>query len=242
MATRQSPRPTLAPVAGADGCPGGWICAVLDRDSGEVRPLLCRTSEDLLGIEPEPVVLAIDMPIGLAESGDRECDRLARSLLGPRRSSVFPAPNRPALSAVTQRGADAITRAITGKGVHGRAWGLYRRVLSLDLLLDPRSQGRVVEVHPELAFFALNGERPLGHSKHDEAGVAERRTLIDRAFGPSAFPRFREAIPGIEADDDDLLDALAASWTALRIAEGTARRLPDDPPTDAKGLRMEMWF
>lgn len=234
--------PELAPVAGADGCPGGWACAILDRAAGAVSARICRTTEELLAIDPEPAALAIDMPIGLADSGDRACDAIARELLGPRRSSVFPAPLRPALSAVTRKGADAITRAILGRGVHARAWGLYRRVLSLDLLIDPALQDRVVEVHPELAFFAMNGEAPLSLSKHDEAGLAERRALIDSALCPEAFPVVRGAIPEGEASDDDLLDALAACWTARRVAEGAARRIPDRPPADAKGLRMELWF
>lgn len=238
-----APRQDNAPfVAGADGCAGGWICIVLDRKTSAVTPLLCRSSEELLMIHFEPSVLAIDMPIGLPDIGDRDCDRIARTLLGPRRSSVFPAPIRPSLAAVTQQGADAISRAIVGRGVGAQAWALYRRVLSLDRLIGPDEQERCVEVHPELSFLALNGDRPLPDSKRAPEGIATRRALIDAAFGPKAFPSIRQAITPRDATDDDLLDAMAACWTANRIAEGTARRIPDEPPTDARGLRMEMWF
>lgn len=229
-------------VGGVDGCPGGWICVLLDRESRALSPLLCRSSGDLMAIDPEPIVLAIDIPIGLTDASARECDLLARKRLGPRRSSVFPAPIRPALAAVTQRGADAITREVAGRGINGRAWGLYRRVLSIDLLIGPEQQLRCVEVHPELSFLALNGEVPLAYSKRDPAGVAERRALIEASFGPGCFARLREAIPTGEAADDDLLDAMAACWTSDRIAEGTARRIPDHPLTDSRGLRMEMWY
>ena len=41
---------------------------------------------------------------------------------------------------------------------------------------------------------------------------------------------------------DDVLDAYAVAWTALRIAKKAARRIPPHPPIDAKGLRMEMWY
>lgn len=205
-------------------------------------PLLCRSSEELLTIHPEPFVLAIDMPIGLPDAGDRDCDRIARTLLGPRRSSVFPAPIRPSLAAVTQQGADAISRAIVGRGVGAQAWGLYRRVLSLDRLIGPDEQQRCVEVHPELSFLALNGDCPLPDSKHAHEGIATRRALIDAAFGPEAFPSVRQVIAPRDATDDDLLDAMAACWTAHRIAEGTAQRIPAEPPTDSRGLRMEMWY
>jgi predicted RNase H-like nuclease len=39
---------------------------------------------------------------------------------------------------------------------------------------------------------------------------------------------------------DDILDAMAACWTAERIVSGEALCLPDDPPRDARGLRMEI--
>jgi predicted RNase H-like nuclease len=37
-------------------------------------------------------------------------------------------------------------------------------------------------------------------------------------------------------------DAFAALWTAERIFAGTATVLPDPPPVDAVGLRMEVWY
>jgi len=37
---------------------------------------------------------------------------------------------------------------------------------------------------------------------------------------------------------DDLHDALAALWAARRIRAGTARTFPNEPPLDARGLRM----
>jgi predicted RNase H-like nuclease len=42
--------------------------------------------------------------------------------------------------------------------------------------------------------------------------------------------------------DDDMLDAVAALWTATRLYEGTAETLPDEPPLDAAGLRMEIVY
>jgi predicted RNase H-like nuclease len=42
---------------------------------------------------------------------------------------------------------------------------------------------------------------------------------------------------------DDVLDACALAIIAARRWRGLARRLPArDPPRDAKGLRMEIWF
>ncbi len=59
-------------VAGVDGCRGGWIW--VRRDLGgaaaeiEIRPDWRQP--------PRADVVAVDMPIGLPESGRRGCDRL----------------------------------------------------------------------------------------------------------------------------------------------------------------------
>jgi hypothetical protein len=37
----------------------------------------------------------------------------------------------------------------------------------------------------------------------------------------------------------NLLDAMAACWTAERVLRGVAVRLPARPPRDSRGLRME---
>lgn len=44
-------------------------------------------------------ITAIDIPIGLPPDRPRHCDITARALLGPRRSSVFPAPVRNVIAA-----------------------------------------------------------------------------------------------------------------------------------------------
>ena len=36
--------------------------------------------------------------------------------------------------------------------------------------------------------------------------------------------------------------AVAAAWTAARIADGAAQALPEEPELDPRGLRMEMVF
>src|SRR4051812_9727643 len=89
-------------VAGVDGCKGGWVVAILDVTSGATTISVVTTFADVLAL-PQPAVIAVDIPVGLlhaAVGGGRDCERLARPLLGPRRcSSVFSAPVRSALAA-----------------------------------------------------------------------------------------------------------------------------------------------
>lgn len=75
-----------------DGCPAGWVAVESDGRAWSAR--VFRSFGELLAAYPEAAAVGVDMPIGLAEEGPRACDGLARARLGPRRSSVFPAPSR----------------------------------------------------------------------------------------------------------------------------------------------------
>jgi predicted RNase H-like nuclease len=105
----------------------------------------------------------------------------------------------------------------------------------------PSLRERVVEVHPEVSFCLWNGGRAMRHSKKRAEGRAERRALID-AVWPGAVERLRARLNGSgrRYGIDDLYDALAALWSARRVRAGTARTLPDDPPTDRFGLPMRI--
>ena len=63
------------------------------------------------------------------------------------------------------------------------------------------------------------------------------------ACSESGFPLARLPVPATARMDvgaDDLLDACACAWSASRIAEGRAFAFPQNPPRDARGLRMEI--
>ena len=83
---------------------------------------------------------------------------------------------------------------------------------------------------------------PMRASKKTRVGHAQRRALVDGFFGAAAFEDVRRRFRIKEAADDDILDAFAALWTARRVLGGEAKTLPDDPPRDAAGLRMEIVY
>ena len=81
---------------------------------------------------------------------------------------------------------------------------------------------RVVEVHPEVSFAEMGG-RPVAWSKRTWRGQHERRRLL-AAHGlavPDELGPLGEVSPA-----DDILDAAAVAWTALRVARGQAFSLP----------------
>ena len=127
-----------------------------------------------------------------------------------------------------------------GVGLSAQAFNILAKIREVDAALDAPLQARVVEMHPELAFWAMNGSRPLAASKKSTAGRQNRLDLLTPFFGDvetylGLLGRRRAAV-------DDLLDAFAALWTARRVASGEARRLPESPPLDSAGLHMEIWY
>jgi predicted RNase H-like nuclease len=206
-------------VAGVDGCRGGWAVALANVDE-IVEVLVVPTFADVVALEP--MAIAIDMPIGLAEAGPRACDIEARRRLGPRRSSVFPAPLRPMLAASTYE------EALTIGGLSKQAFHLLPKIREVDELMTPLRQRTIVEAHPELCFARLLGA-PCRAPKRTAEGRAERQTAVSLSIDR----------PPSGAAWDDVLDACALVGTARRLATGSVERLGDGS-RDRRGLRCEI--
>jgi predicted RNase H-like nuclease len=171
--------------------------------------------------------------------GPRACDEAARKLLGqPRGSSVFPAPCRSALGAQTYAEASSINRQKTTRGLSQQAWGIAPKIKQADDAITSDCQRWAFEVHPEVCFWALAGERPMAHGKKTKAGVSERLDLLRPVFPD--IEHFLQNRPR-NAEKDDLLDAAVAAWTALRICKDEARRVCE-AERDAKGLETTIWY
>ncbi|WP_245359725.1 DUF429 domain-containing protein [Microlunatus capsulatus] len=233
------PEPVEGPhrVLGVDGCPDGWVAVA--PDPGRTRVYTAPTLAAVIARAEQDGPLAhvgVDIPIGLPGSGPRQADLLARERLGRRRSSLFLTPVREALETPDYAEAVTLNRARTGQGFSRQAFGLRTKVLEVDALV--RAGGRVLlEVHPELSFATLAGA-PLAAGKKTWAGAVERRRLLaaagivlDADLGPD---------PG-RAGVDDVLDAGAAAWTALRVRDGRATCLPDPPEPLPHGLTGAIW-
>jgi predicted RNase H-like nuclease len=224
-------------VAGIDGCRGGWLVATLPAGGGPRDDAEVRVHPDLAGIAASLrsgrlAAAAIDMPIGLPAAGSRVCDREARRLLGPRRSSVFPAPVRAVLGTASYAEACAVSRAVSGKALSKQLYNIVDKIRVLDGLQSPQLQQRLFEACPELSFACLAGGRPMQHPKRSAEGRAERVALLERKLGPLG------GAPPAGAAPDDVLDAFALAWTARRSLEGACLRLGGE--LDETGLRMEV--
>jgi predicted RNase H-like nuclease len=164
--------------------------------------------------------LAIDIPIGLLDAS-RACDKAARKLLGqPRGTSVFAAACRAALTAKTHAEASAINRQKTGRGLSQQAFGIGSKIKQVDDAITAETQQWVFEVHPEVCFWALNGQRPMAHNKKTKEGAADRLSVLNPIF-PEIGYHLGSRPSGVATDD--LLDAAAAAWTAHRQHRGESR-------------------
>lgn len=134
---------------GVDGCKSGWMVAWED-GGGPVRVECLPNIAAISALEPD--FLVIDIPIGLADRGSREADRLARSLLGTRGCCIFSAPLRGMLACTTHREACVLGDRVHGKRISIQAWGIVPKIREVDDYLTPAAQSRIREGHPEVSL------------------------------------------------------------------------------------------
>ncbi|MYD64978.1 MAG: DUF429 domain-containing protein [Chloroflexi bacterium] len=234
----------MAEVVGLDGCPDGWIAAVV-ADGRLAGFEFHQSARDALDAHPDAPVLAFDIPIGLAADGRRRADTAARGLLRGRASSVFNAPPRLVLDiasaavglksrAEAYAEANEATRRVSGRGLSSQSFALALKIADVDRVAE---DARVYEAHPEVTFAELAGSRLLPRKKTWD-GLMQRRALLS-AQG-LAIPDVVGEVSG-KAAADDIVDAVACAWTAARIAAGTARSLPY-PPELIDGRAVAIWY
>jgi len=248
-------------IAGADGCKAGWV-AVIRQPGRDIFACVVSSFAELIDRLPGDAAIAVDMPIGLPDfthHGGRGPEMLVRRFLEARQSSVFSIPSRAAVYAADEeftslerwyeahRQASRVARETSDppRGVSIQAFGIFSKIRELDRLLiaRPELRGRIVESHPEAAFWRLNGGKAMELPKKikgmvNPAGMAERKALLakcghDRAFLDRPPPR--------GAAEDDFLDAAAVMLVAERFARGEAVSFPDPPAIDSHGNPVAIW-
>jgi predicted RNase H-like nuclease len=220
-------------VVGVDAWKKGWVAVVVRGGAVEAVRTFSAFAE-LAAELGDAAVIGVDMPIGLPKAGRRRADVEARHLLEKRRSSLFLLPPRPVLAEPTYARARQRAEELGSQGVSAQAYALRGKIFEVEeVALRDR---RVIEVHPEMSFAAM-AEAPLEHGKKTWNGQMARRRLLEQKG---------LVLPGDlgaagEVPTDDVLDAAAAAWTAMRYAQGEAKSLPAEPEVDGLGLKMAIW-
>lgn len=235
----------MRPVIGVDGCRSGWL-AMRSHGELECEARVIRTIREVWTWGGGEALILVDVPIGLIDSGRRLCDSEARRRLGfPRAASVFPPPARPTLVASGWREAAMLNEQLTGRRITQQTWGIASKIREVDdfLRANPERQQTLREVHPELLFWSLNGQRSMRMPKKRTAGREERLAVL-ASYWPavrSVFEHERRRLRGQGAAADDLIDALVCV-AAARVCAAQFRSLPEEPPLDSAGLRMEILY
>jgi len=233
---------TIRRAAGVDGNRAGWLVAPSEVDNGGAasRPELrvVATFDEVIDMGLDRV--AVDIPIGLLDvpdAGGREADRAARKLLGPLRgTSVFSAPIRQVLLA------DPWPAPMPPNlGLTLQTWAITRKIREVDDALRARRDRPpspvVIETHPEVVSFDLNGGHAVEPPKRRSAGREARRDILERVG-----LWWKDLLPPVGAKSDDLLDALACLWVAAGPVD-LLEPLPATDPAlhDSQGLPMQIW-
>jgi len=237
---------------GVDGCKAGWFAVAL-------------TETDSFGVFQFPKIpdlysyfcdgnthvrILVDIPIGLINSKSnckrRFCDVEARSLLRPyRQSSVFPTPCREAIYAKSYESACDINEEVTGKRLTKQTWGIVPKIREMNdfLIATDSAKEKIIEIHPEICFWALAG-KPMEHSKKENEGFNERKKLLQEIctftdeIVQNALSKYRRK----DVARDDILDALVASVTAKLSFQRGLKSIPEIPEKDSQGLPMQIVY
>lgn len=222
-------------VLGLDGFSKGWVTVLLDGDEQEIS--FHRDVADALSRSFDRA--GIDIPIGMTDDGERDCDLLARARLRPHTSRVFTGARRwlwreyrdpdEANLEAQRRGQKRVSRQL---------WHLGGKIMEVDAFVRANPSRDIREVHPELVFLRLNGNNPLPSKKSIE-GAELRRALL-RQSGVRKIDRWLTGDRiGRGAKPDDVLDACAVA-IAVRDPLGS---VPEGTPrVDTHGLPMRIWF
>ena len=220
---------------GLDGFRKGWVAVMLDGDRREIS-FLHDIADVLAGRFDR---LAIDIPIGMDDRGERDCDRLARDSLRPHASRVFTGARRwlwEEFDDPDKANVEALRRG--QKRVSRQLWHLGPKIMQVDAFVRANPSLDIREVHPELVFQRLNDGKPLA-SKKSAAGMTLRRRLLMREGFDDIDHWLRSARMGSGAKTDDVLDACAVAIAARNpggsVPEGVV-------PVDTHGLAMRIWF
>ena len=237
---------------GVDGCREGWFTVALtETDSFGVFQF--SKISDLYSFFCDGnthVRILVDIPIGLVDSKSnfkrRFCDVKARSLLRPyRQSSVFPTPCREAIYARSYESACDINEEVTGKRLTKQTWGIVPKIREMNdfLIVTASAKEKIIEIHPEICFWALAG-KPMEHSKKENEGFNERKKLLQEIctstdeIVQNALSKYRRK----DVARDDILDALVASVTAKLSYQRGLKSIPEIPEKDSQGLPMQIVY
>jgi len=230
---------------GIDGCRYGWFVVKTNQQDWKIE--LIKNINDLKIEDNITKQIIIDIPIGLPNRDlkARECDIIARKLLGKRASSIFSAPIREILDAENYKTACSINKEFTGKKISLQTWNLIPKIKEIDNFLMKNKRYITVfnESHPELVFWFLNGKKDLINNKKSNDGILERLNILSK-YDSRVFEIYNLALRKYLRKDvkkDDIIDAIALALSAY-LSNNNLNGIPIKPEKDNFEIEMKIVY
>ena len=225
-------------VIGLDACKMGWCgIGVINK---KIISDCFEDLHDLTAKHPNLERILIDIPIGLSSKNfERTIDSQARQLLNKRKSSIFSPSCREALYANNYKEALAINKEICGKGISIQAYNIGSKIKEVDEWYNTKPDRlQVYEAHPELCLKTLNQNTDLEFSKHDKAGIEERKKILFKHNNSlnEHFERLMKSFKRKDVKPDDILDAM--SLFSINLRSKTLKYVQDENSIDETGKKV----
>lgn len=219
--------PRAESAVGVDACPYGWFATVLTGASIETE--LYEDFPEVHADNQEARVF-VDIPVGLPTRSRRRCDIEAHDLLGCRGNSVFFPPCESAVAIGDYDEANERHREDMENGLSQQAHAISDKINEVRTVVGEAYDGPIYESHPELCFYALNGQ-PIAYSKSSKRGLAFRRHLLEEKHS-GMNDEYEQILDNTLRKDirrDDILDSMAL---ALGAQSEKLQSVPENPGPD----------
>jgi len=232
-------------IFGIDGCKGGWF--LVTKTNGIMDGKIFDTFNVLMDNVEKNSKIFIDIPIGLPDRQKpiRECDSIARKLLGRRHVTVFSPPCRLALSKKNYAEASLENDEELNRKLTIQSWGICQKIKEVDDYIQ-NSKNKYIyifEVHPEICFLKMNKNQPVLEPKHRENGIKKRLQLLGK-IEPEIeefYGRMLKTYKRKILAKDDILDATAAFLTGAKSPNNLGS-IPSYCSHDSLGIPMKIFF
>lgn len=184
----------------------------------------------------------IDMVLGLPSSVQEiRPESIARKMLAPRTSTVFPVPCRQAVYEKTEDKQVEANVTCLGKKLTKQSLGILPKIRELDQFINEHCEYRNVfrESHPELCFSRLAG-KVLKSKKAEFSGYTQRQQILSGYQREIAHIHLWELAKQLKCNPDDIVDALCLMVTANLDARNLTDTIPEKPQKDVNGILMRM--
>ncbi len=225
-------------VAGIDGCKGGWVAVIAEAGAPQTAQVVCAASIDTLINGNKIGFAVVDMPIGLvSRPPSRDVEPAMRKFLGKKHTSVFNTPCRAALDETEHCKASEVNKRILEKGLSVQTFAIFPKMREVDAAVRALGQKVLREGHPEVTFAVMAGS-PVLSRKKDYLGGLERCELLNEKEFPTRD--LLNARSEFKFASDDLLDAAALCWSAMRYLNSQHISFPTNPSWDEFCLEMSV--